>query len=112
MDWALGGSIPWRPSVAAKSGIEYSSMHDGFVQRGGLWVLVQCGLMLAVLGLCWVERNESRNLTLLFVGLFFLTVPAGCGLAGLLALGRNLSPFPKPAATAKLVQRGIYGILR
>src|SRR5437879_785787 len=87
-------------------------MHDGFVQRGGLWVLAQCALMLTVLGLCVVHQSESHNPPLLVAGLFFLTVSAGCGLAGVLALGRNLSPFPKPAAKAKLVQRGIYGILR
>ena len=87
-------------------------MHNRFVQRGGLWVLVQCALMLAVLGLCVLHGSESKNPPLLVAGLFFLTVSAGCGLAGALALGRNLSPFPKPMATAKLVRRGIYSILR
>jgi protein-S-isoprenylcysteine O-methyltransferase Ste14 len=87
-------------------------MRDGFVQRGGLWVVTQCALFGVVFALCVIHRGESKIPALVGLGLFFVTVSACCGLAGMLALGRNLSPFPKPVAKAKLVQRGIYGILR
>ena len=33
-------------------------------------------------------------------------------IAGVLALGRNLTPFPRPSPKTKLVQRGIYSVLR
>ncbi len=33
-------------------------------------------------------------------------------LAGALALGKNLTPFPKPAERARLVQNGIYSLIR
>ncbi|HZR17984.1 MAG TPA: isoprenylcysteine carboxylmethyltransferase family protein [Verrucomicrobiae bacterium] len=87
-------------------------MRDGFVERGGLWVLAQGALLLAVAGLGVVCRNESKHLILLLGGLFFLATSACCGIAGGRALGRNLTPFPKPTAKARFVERGIYGLLR
>jgi protein-S-isoprenylcysteine O-methyltransferase Ste14 len=39
-------------------------------------------------------------------------VAAGCGVAGKISLGRNLTPFPKPLASTQLVQTGIYGLIR
>lgn len=41
-----------------------------------------------------------------------LTTSAICGIGGTMALGRNLTPFPKPSVEAKLVQHGIYGLIR
>lgn len=72
-------------------------MLEGFVQRGGLWVLVQSALLLAVAGLGMVCRNESKHFILFLGGLFFLALSALCGIAGVVALGRNLTPFPKPS---------------
>lgn len=87
-------------------------MNDGFVQRGGLWVVAQSALLLAVAGLGMACRNESKHLILLLAGRFFLTASACCGIAGAVALGRNLTPFPKPTAKAQFVDWGIYGLLR
>jgi protein-S-isoprenylcysteine O-methyltransferase Ste14 len=87
-------------------------MRDGFIQRGGLWVVAQGLLLLAVAVLGIVYRNESKHLALFFGGLFFLITSASCGIAGALALGRNLTPFPKPTAQARFVDSGIYGLLR
>ena len=41
-----------------------------------------------------------------------MVVGAGIALAGALALGRNLTPFPKPTEQAQLVRHGIYAIIR
>ena len=41
-----------------------------------------------------------------------LVVAAAVAVAGVTALGRNLTPFPKPADHADLVQRGIYAKIR
>lgn len=87
-------------------------MSDGFVQRGGLWVLGQSLLMgaVAVGGILWPHTWHSR--ILIGSGVVLLCVAAVCGMAGAGALGRNLTPFPKPMAQGQLVQSGIYGLMR
>ncbi len=87
-------------------------MSDGFVQRGGWWVVGQSLLLLAIAILGITSRAASKSLTIFVVGLVLFAVSAVCGIAGLLALGRNLTPFPKPSTTARFVQRGVYGLSR
>jgi len=87
-------------------------MPNRFVERGGWWVLAQSALLLVVAGLDLGCHSESKHLSLNLGGLFLLLVSAFCALAGVVALGRNLTPFPKPLAKAQLVQRGIYRWLR
>ena len=87
-------------------------MSHGFVQRGGLWVLAQAVFM-GVIGILGItNRNGLGHGRLFLAGIAFLVVAAICGLAGIAALGRSLTPFPKPSATAQLVQHGIYAIIR
>jgi protein-S-isoprenylcysteine O-methyltransferase Ste14 len=87
-------------------------MNSNFLQRGGLWVLGQSVLLGVVIagGLLW--RNQWQSLTLTLIGALLLLLAAGCGLAGTISLGRNLTPFPKPSASTRLVQTGIYGLMR
>ena len=87
-------------------------MSGDFIERGGLWVLGQGALLCAVTvgGPLW--RNQWQSLGLTLCGAVFLLVAAGCGLAGVLALGRNLTPFPRPPADARMVQGGIYSFIR
>jgi protein-S-isoprenylcysteine O-methyltransferase Ste14 len=87
-------------------------MISRFAQRGGWWVVGQFILMFAVAALGIACRDESKHLLLLLCGLVLLTASAICGIAGTLALGRKLTPFPKPAAKAELVQHGIYRLMR
>jgi len=87
-------------------------MSNGFVQRGGRWVVGQSLLLFAIAILGITGRAASMSLTMIVVGLVLFAVSAVCGIAGLLALGRNLTPFPRPSATARFVQRGIYGLIR
>ena len=87
-------------------------MSNGFLQRGGWWVLGQFTLMLIVAILGMTCRTETKNLATFLGGLFFLGASALCGLAGMAALGRKLTPFPRPAARAELVQHGIYSLIR
>ena len=47
-----------------------------------------------------------------YVGGLVLVVAAAVAVAGTKALGRNLTPFPKPADHAKLIQHGIYAKIR
>jgi protein-S-isoprenylcysteine O-methyltransferase Ste14 len=87
-------------------------MSSKFIQRGGLWVAGQSGLLFAVVILGVAFHGEGRNLPVMACGAFFFVVALGCGLAGSVALGHNLTPFPKPSAHTQLVQRGIYGLMR
>jgi len=87
-------------------------MRQGFVQRGGLWVLAQSVFILAI-GFFGITNRNGLGYRLLFLaGIVFLVVAAICGISGALTLGRNLTPFPKPSATTQFVQHGIYALVR
>jgi protein-S-isoprenylcysteine O-methyltransferase Ste14 len=87
-------------------------MGAGFLQRGGLWVLGQSVLLCAVIAGAILCRNQWQSPALLLCGTLLLLIGAAVGLAGTASLGRNLTPFPKPSASARLVQTGIYGLIR
>jgi protein-S-isoprenylcysteine O-methyltransferase Ste14 len=85
---------------------------DGFLQRGGLWVLGQSALLCAIIAGGILCRDHWHSLAFTLCGTSLLLIAAGCGLAGAVSLGRNLTPFPKPSAGNRLVQMGIYGLMR
>ena len=87
-------------------------MSDNFLRRGGLWVLGQSVLLCAVIAGGPLCRSQWQSFALLLCGGFLLLIAVGCGLAGAVSLGRNLTPFPKPVAGARMVQTGIYGLMR
>jgi protein-S-isoprenylcysteine O-methyltransferase Ste14 len=87
-------------------------MSNGFVQRGGWWVIGQLMLLFAIAVLGITFRATSKPLPIFIFGLIFLVASAICGIAGLMRLGRNLTPFPKPSNKTQLVQHGIYGLMR
>ena len=87
-------------------------MSDGFVQRGGWWVVGQSVLLLAIAGLDLIGHATMKPLPPFIGGLVLIVAGAICSVAGLLALGRNLTPFPKPSANTVLVQHGIYALIR
>jgi len=87
-------------------------MSNSFVQRGGWWVVGQF-LLLLVIAIQDINGHAGlKPLPLSIGGLFLITAAAICSLAGLLALGRNLTPFPKPSAKTELIQHGIYARIR
>ena len=85
---------------------------NSFVQRGGWWVVGQFLLLLAIAGLDLTGHAAVKPLPPFIGGLVLIVVATLCSLAGLLALGRNLTPFPKPSAKTELVQHGIYRLIR
>jgi protein-S-isoprenylcysteine O-methyltransferase Ste14 len=87
-------------------------MADNFVQRGGLWVLGQGVLLCVVIAGGILFHSQWHSLPLMLCGVILLLIASGCGLAGTISLGRNLTPFPKPSASGSLVQTGIYGFIR
>jgi len=58
----------------------------------------------------WFRSRPGFPLTL--VSIFLFAVAAICGLVGTVTLGRNLTPFPHPSSETRLVQKGIYGLIR
>ncbi len=87
-------------------------MDNWFSRRGGLWVVGQFALLIAVAALGFVVPQQPRHPLLLPFSLLSLAASLVCGVAGLAALGRNLTPFPKPPAKSRLVQHGIYRLVR
>jgi protein-S-isoprenylcysteine O-methyltransferase Ste14 len=69
-------------------------------------------LMLAVVGLAAIFPGGRANRTVFFSGVFLLAVGALCGLVGAVALGRGLTPLPKPSDETRLVEHGIYRFVR
>lgn len=87
-------------------------MNNSFVQRGGWWVVGQFLLLFAIAILGITGRATTKPLPIFICGLAFLLASAICGIAGLMRLGRNLTPFPKPSSGTQLVQLGIYSLIR
>ena len=48
----------------------------------------------------------------IFAGAALFTAAPFCGIAGAAAMGRNLTPLPRPSANARLVRHGIYAFIR
>jgi protein-S-isoprenylcysteine O-methyltransferase Ste14 len=84
----------------------------GFLQRGGAWVLGQTTLMLAVIVLALRFRGGGHWVGMFVPGAVLLGVGAIVGLLGAIGLGRGLTPFPKPTPDMRLIQNGIYAIIR
>lgn len=68
--------------------------------------------MLAILVLAGGVRKAPRSPLLLAGGACLLGVAAALGLSGAIGLGGGLTPFPKPSRRTRLVQTGIYGMIR
>lgn len=85
--------------------------------RGELWVAGQFALLAAILlaprrlaGL--PEWPEPLRSPLGIAGVLLGLAGGGVAVAGARALGRNLTPFPRPIADGELVETGIYGVVR
>lgn len=94
------------------SSTDETTLGGDFLKRGGLWVLGQGVLLLAILALGILFRGECMSAPFTTCGAILLGMAAIYGFAGTFNLGRNLTPFPKPMADTKLVQSGIYSLVR
>jgi protein-S-isoprenylcysteine O-methyltransferase Ste14 len=82
-----------------------------FLERGGIWVAGQF-VLLACLVLLALRYPGDGPVVWRCAGALVLVVAAAVAIAGTKALGKNLTPFPEPAAHARLVQSGIYAKIR
>jgi len=80
-------------------------------RRGEGWVVLQL-LLLGLVALAPPSACAACPPWLRVVGLGLLALGAGLGSWGLWALGRNLTPFPRPVAGGNLVTRGPYRVVR
>ena len=87
-------------------------MSNSFWDRGGLWVIAQSFLMIVVVALGLIFHGQWPRWATHRVGQLLLVLGAVIGIAGALVLGRNRTPFPKPRDDSRLVQTGIYGLVR
>ena len=83
-----------------------------FIERGGLWVLSQSMLMIALIVLAVMFHSEKVVLALRLAGTLLITIGAFFGVAGVAALKDNRTAFPKPRNHSRLIQHGIYAYVR
>jgi protein-S-isoprenylcysteine O-methyltransferase Ste14 len=70
-------------------------------------------LLLAVVLLALRFRSsKGRHPVAVISGGILLSVGTGVSLAGAIALGRSITPFPKPSEKAQIVRHGIFSLIR
>jgi len=82
-----------------------------FAARGGWWVVGQAAIILAALALGPLARGRWPWPWRALGGLLLLLMVALVA-GGVAAHGRRLTPFPRPAPEARLLQEGLYGLIR
>ena len=81
-----------------------------FLQRRGGWVAAQVAIFLGWCAALALRTNGPGWAQ----GAGYALALAGAGLvtAGLIGLGRNLTPYPEPVIGGSLVEHGVYRIVR
>ena len=88
--------------------------NTSFTARGGWWVVVQMPVLLAAValpvvagrGTLWPQHASQ------WLGVALTALGLTITLAGLVSLGRALTPFPRPRPDGVLRTRGVYGLVR
>lgn len=79
--------------------------------RGEGWVLLQFVLFGILLATTQFDRVDLPD-WIQYTGFIFLAIGGIFGTGGVLNLGRNLTPFPRPKESGSLISRGIYQCVR
>lgn len=87
-------------------------MKSGFIASGGWWVVAQSVLMALVVGLGVAFHGDWTSLSLIVPGSILFLAGGVIGIAGVIALETNRTPFPKPREGSRLIRSGIYGRIR
>jgi protein-S-isoprenylcysteine O-methyltransferase Ste14 len=80
-------------------------------KRGEVWVALQL-IIMALIVLSPKVEAIVLPLWLRVVGVVVILCGGLLGTFGVLSLGSNLTPFPKPKAGGYLVSNGVYGLVR
>jgi protein-S-isoprenylcysteine O-methyltransferase Ste14 len=83
-----------------------------FAARGGWWVVTQSVLMFAAVGLAVRYPGDWTRTPVIATGGMLFAIGGYFGIAGVLVLGKNRTPFPQPRAGSQLIQHGIYARVR
>ncbi len=81
-------------------------------KRGEGWVVSQLVLLVIILGAPRIGGKVEFPLWLRALGGLIIIAAGAVIIMGALALGRNLTPFPRPIPGGHLITHGIYGIVR
>lgn len=83
-------------------------------RRGGGWVALQAVLFLSAAGIGWYGARwpDAARPGLAIAAAVTFAAGIALLLAGGAGLGKQLTPFPRPVASGKLRQDGIYGLVR
>ena len=93
-------------------GSDLASTGGAWTARGGRWVVGQITLLLAAAATAPAWGGQWHNPAARATGLALLGLGAVSGLAGMINLGRSLTPFPRPREASNLVRHGIYRWVR
>jgi protein-S-isoprenylcysteine O-methyltransferase Ste14 len=80
--------------------------------RGGVWIALQFGTIAVALVVGPLWRGHWNAEASVWIGRVFLILSGVIALAGFAALGRNLTPHPRPRTDGTLVRHGIYRFVR
>jgi protein-S-isoprenylcysteine O-methyltransferase Ste14 len=75
-------------------------------------VLAQSVLMPAVILLAVFFPGDWGSYAALALGGILVLIGGAVGIAGVMVLGRNRTPFPRPRAGSQFIQHGIYARVR
>ena len=84
----------------------------GFVERGGVWVVVQFVWIAAIVLMGRLNLATFRVDGGETVGWILIGAALALGLAASTTLGRNLTPYPKPVAAGSMIENGPYRWVR
>jgi protein-S-isoprenylcysteine O-methyltransferase Ste14 len=87
-------------------------MTEATKTRGGGWVVGQSVLMAGAILASVLWRDHWYSAWTFGFGLALFATGGIVGVLGVLHLGRNRTPFPRPLADSDLVETGVYSLVR
>lgn len=86
---------------------------DSLIARGGVWVVIQFVLMVALLVAAPMsDRSLPIASPMKSIAVIMLLIGARFGIRGVRDLGRQRTALPKPLPGGQLVTTGIYALVR
>lgn len=86
---------------------------DSFIARGGMWVVIQFVLMVALLFAAPLSNGSfPTNEPMRTIAALMLLIGAWFGIQSVYDLGQQRTALPKPLPGGQLVTTGVYAIVR